>query len=201
MVQRTRMFKTVACLAAAMICFTSVLSWMEPRAAADAVPDDPMVMERLAESVVLLPAETRVAAWNGIDVRLVAGSTVSDKEPCHFVISTFGLIRRTIDWAEQWPADDHQSAVVVAMTRVGGDDRISAFQWAGLRALTTALVDRVPTLTRECTMRAFTPESTERVGPFMSIGELIGYPAAATSQRVETRANEPNPRHVAQPTT
>lgn len=201
MVQRTRMFKTVAALAAAMICFTSFLSWMEPATVAGAASVDAPGADRLARSVVALPAEVRPTAWDGIDVCLVASSTVPEERDCHFVVNTFGLIRRTAGWSAQSPAEEHGNAVVVALTRVGRDDRISSFQWASLRALTHALVERVPTLTRECPIRAFRPEWTERVGRMMSIDELIGPGTGAVSQAIEARAEEPGAGRPTQPTT
>ena len=71
MIQHTRMFKTLACLAASMICGALLLGWLEPSVADGTSSGSPVPDANLAQSMARRAIESAAlphVGWSAIEV-------------------------------------------------------------------------------------------------------------------------------------
>ena len=161
---RTRMFKTLGGLAAAMTTWALFLSWMEPPDPTVAALTDPEFIRRQAAAAVddwgltiddrrlEITSATHGQSSIGRDIEIAAAlphsprSTPATGIPMdenNFIISQDGLVhpgraRRRLEHPER-----QYRPIVVGLAGVAESDDLPLAQWVGLRALLVVLRDRM----------------------------------------------------------
>jgi hypothetical protein len=147
--QQTRMFKTLGCLAIAMLSTSALLGWIDPSqpARASALPRD-MAMS-LARSAVLEGLVIHGQQWSNIEIAAGPAAQTSgqfltarsERNDCHFLVDLDGRPSRTQRWIRQDGSPGHSSTVTIRVAHVADGEPMSRAQWYGVRALVTALRD------------------------------------------------------------
>lgn len=146
---RTRMWKTLGCLAAAMSGTAALLGWMNPTRPHSAVILGPDKIVRLAQKAVSDGGVIRGDRWVDVEVapapariaqeRMLAATGASST--WHFLVDRYGRPASSRDWRAQKPAPDAPGAVRVLVVRPDGEQAMSAAQWLCVRTLAAALND------------------------------------------------------------
>jgi hypothetical protein len=146
MSQPVRVWKTLACLVAAMTCTSAFLGWLDPsrHLLSDALPEQEIV--RLARSAVLDDVVIRGDQWREVEIAASAGtsarpmlSAVADRSDVHFFVGADGRAMRADRWrAQRGLAGAPRTVRVGVFCRVEGEP-MTAGQWLCVRELLTAL--------------------------------------------------------------
>ena len=148
------MFKTLACLAAAMTGTSALLGRINPvqtlpadpaRAASDSSDDLP----NLARAVVQEAGTIRRGQWLAVEVlagpAATSGATLlaarSESETYHFRVDARGRPSSTSAWLSQRVSSKHPTYVAIHVERRADAQRMSPAQWQSVRALVTAVSD------------------------------------------------------------
>lgn len=146
MTERTRMFKTLACLSIAMAGSAALLGWMEPPA--NGTLADPDLPRQLAAQAVAVDRDIAVAQWNVVEIasppdRDAGGRNLSARPQAgHFVVSTDGTMRSCVAWKSQQRPSQKPATIVVTVEGASTHTQMPIAQWISLRALLAELFDR-----------------------------------------------------------
>ncbi len=144
--QRTRMWKTLACLVAAMTSTTLLLGWMDPSQSLTRAAPSSAEMVHMARTVVDADLGVHLGQWTEIEVvtgrpqptsraMLAAGG---QSRKCHFFVDRDGCPLRARWWRDQQaPADAPQTVRIEIAQPRGGV--ISLAQKLCVRSLIAAL--------------------------------------------------------------
>jgi hypothetical protein len=184
------MFKTLACLAGAMMGTSALLGWIDPSPTAPAAPISAEEVIQLTRSLVTDGLTLRADQWQDIEIvadppgglpgQFLAASAESAEY--HFHIGLDGVPRRAAQWTRQEGCDGQWRTVRVQVARRGVGQPMSRGQWLSVRALVSSLGQAVATneaplpvhLDREwAETYGFSPGSAVEVPP-VSTGTPVG---------------------------
>ncbi len=147
--QQPRMYKTLACLAAAMTGTSILLGWMDPSKLPSAEPPTPLEISLWTDLAVGRPSSTgnRDGRWQAIEV---VGTPAPAWEGAmlaargagasyHFFVDRQGRPSRSKLWHEQEDVADNPRTVRISVAPNGGDAAASAAQRLCIEGLLEAL--------------------------------------------------------------
>jgi len=147
--QRTRMWKTLGCLAAAMTGTAVFLGWTDPSQPPRSRLLTAAQIAQLTRSLVNDSVVISREQWREIEV-VGAASTVAapamlaasaDTGECHFYIDESGRPSRARRWTHQTPPLDAPHTVRIHVAPAGRSRSLTSTQRACLRGLVVALND------------------------------------------------------------
>lgn len=145
------MFRSLGCLAAAMIGTSWLLSWMEPEGLSlrPAVSADEL--HERSSSAVRESRSIDARRWR--EVQVIAGpasaasaqrlSAMPDSSESHFVIDDEGRVRSLRRWRDQQPSSAAPHTVRVQVSQVRRDAPMTEAQWVAVQALVAALTQEI----------------------------------------------------------
>jgi hypothetical protein len=149
---RTRMFKTLIALAAAMTVCAAFLSWIEPPDPSQNVLTDPGFATEQVERALAQGAGVDSFEWARIAI-VPSDPVVGKNAPalaakasptCDFVVLENGIVAPANRPSGQSRSTSRSSTVVVGLAGVRQQADLPMAQWIGLRALVSALLERRP---------------------------------------------------------
>ncbi len=141
------MFKTLACLAGAMMGTSALLGWMDPSPPSTAVAIPAEQVALLANALVGDGVETGAVGWQ--EVKITAGSLLevggqflaasAEQADYHFYVGVDGVPRRGSRWTRQEGCDTYSCTVRIQVARRAAGQPMSRSQWLAVRAIVSSL--------------------------------------------------------------
>jgi hypothetical protein len=150
--QPARMWKTLACLVAAMTGTAAFLGWLDPSQppVSNTLPYGELI--RLARSAVADGVEIHGGQWREVEIgadSVAAGrpllSATVDGGEWHFFVGPDGRPVRGDRWRDQRAPAGSPHTVRIQVSRPPDGERISPAQWRCVRALVAVLSEAVST--------------------------------------------------------
>ncbi len=147
MAQGRRVFKTLLCLAAAMVGTAMLLAWLDPSSATAVNRLSPARIAQMARSAV--GEQPRIVPGFWKEVRLVAEPSSSPSgtflsstglpSDCHFWVDEHGRMRRLANWTHQVRRGPWPQSIKILIKNPLDDPPISAAQRLGVESVVQAL--------------------------------------------------------------
>jgi len=145
------MFKTLACLAGAMMGTSALLGWMDPAPVPPVAGIPVREVALLARSLVTDGLTKRAGGWQGVEIaasppmalpgQFLAASAEADDY--HFYVGLDGVPNRATRWTRQEGCDKYPNIVRVEVARRAAGQPMSRCQWLAVRALISSLGETV----------------------------------------------------------
>ena len=147
MKQRTRMFKTLVCLAAAMTGTSALLGWIDP---SPPIQTEILPFEKaLGQARALVGADVTISQARWRKIEITAGPPLvdsaayltakADQARYHFHVDLEGQTTRASNWPRQRFFDEQPRTVRVQVACRKAHHPMSRVQWQSVQALIAAL--------------------------------------------------------------
>jgi hypothetical protein len=147
--QRTRLFKTLGCLVAAMTGTSALLGWIDPSPPIS--PEAPSLDAVMAEARLLIAQETSGIPWS--DVQIVASPVTPEgpsylaasagRDDCDFRVGLDGRPSRVRTGILNPVTEKHPEAARIQVVRRSLNAPMSRAQWVCVQALVAAMGEAV----------------------------------------------------------
>ena len=144
--QRTRMWKTLGCLAIAMIGTSILLGWMDPVSVGEARVASNAEIASLVREAVRSDTSVEIDArrWHEVEIARRHEPSANAALPSvdyHFYVDRFGRTLRTANWRNQKTIAESAGVIRIEVAAPIGDEPLSAAQRYCIESLAQTLSD------------------------------------------------------------